>query len=164
MPRLSDARAGRETCSCTSPCPADLEVGSPQMASSTLIHAACFAMGAVIGGGVATAVSNRKPLPALPSPPTSTTPQPIVEVGHTGVTRVAQSGTLVKVDSAVLKHGHPGPVSDLLVRKAYVAAYDRRLRHPAWVRGMDIVPRLQRLTIVIDCRTSYSFIVRKITA
>ncbi|EGN96154.1 hypothetical protein SERLA73DRAFT_59384 [Serpula lacrymans var. lacrymans S7.3] len=26
----------------------------------------------------------------------------------------------------------PGPVSDLLVRKAYVAAYDRRLRHPAW--------------------------------
>ncbi|KAI0316791.1 hypothetical protein OF83DRAFT_1059763 [Amylostereum chailletii] len=32
----------------------------------------------------------------------------------------------------VLKHGNPGPVSDLLCRKAYVAAYDRRLRHPAW--------------------------------
>jgi hypothetical protein len=26
-----------------------------------------------------------------------------------------------------------GPISDTLVRKAYVAAYDRRLRHPAWV-------------------------------
>lgn len=28
-----------------------------------------------------------------------------------------------------------GPVSDQLVRKAYFAAYDRRLRHPAWVRN-----------------------------
>lgn len=28
----------------------------------------------------------------------------------------------------------PGPISDQLVRKAYVAGYDRRLRHPAWVR------------------------------
>jgi endonuclease G len=27
-----------------------------------------------------------------------------------------------------------GPVSDLLVRKGYTAGYDRRLRHPAWVR------------------------------
>ena len=26
-----------------------------------------------------------------------------------------------------------GPIADPLVRKAYVAAYDRRLRHPAWV-------------------------------
>jgi len=32
----------------------------------------------------------------------------------------------------VLKYGNPGPISDTLVRKAYVAAYDRRLRHPAW--------------------------------
>lgn len=29
--------------------------------------------------------------------------------------------------------GRAGPVPDLLVRKAYTAAYDRRLRHPAWV-------------------------------
>jgi hypothetical protein len=27
----------------------------------------------------------------------------------------------------------PGPISDQLLRKAYVAAYDRRMRHPAWV-------------------------------
>jgi hypothetical protein len=27
----------------------------------------------------------------------------------------------------------PGPIADPLVRQAYVAAYDRRLRHPAWV-------------------------------
>ncbi|KAJ7074348.1 hypothetical protein C8F01DRAFT_1100215 [Mycena amicta] len=32
----------------------------------------------------------------------------------------------------VLKYGNPGPVADALVRKAYVAAYDRRLRHPSW--------------------------------
>ncbi|KAJ7702403.1 hypothetical protein B0H17DRAFT_923617 [Mycena rosella] len=32
----------------------------------------------------------------------------------------------------VLKYGNPGPIADALVRKAYVAAYDRRLRHPAW--------------------------------
>lgn len=27
----------------------------------------------------------------------------------------------------------PGPIADPLVRKAYIAAYDRRLRHAAWV-------------------------------
>jgi len=31
-----------------------------------------------------------------------------------------------------LKYGSPGPITDQLVRKAYVAGYDRRLRHPAW--------------------------------
>lgn len=31
-------------------------------------------------------------------------------------------------------YGIAGPISDQFVRKAYVAAYDRRLRHPAWVR------------------------------
>ena len=30
----------------------------------------------------------------------------------------------------------PGPIADMLVRKAYVAGYDRRLRHPAWVRQL----------------------------
>ncbi|TFK42797.1 hypothetical protein BDQ12DRAFT_598157 [Crucibulum laeve] len=34
--------------------------------------------------------------------------------------------------SPVLRYGNPGPIVDSLVRKAYVAAYDRRLRHPAW--------------------------------
>ncbi|KAJ7929316.1 hypothetical protein B0H13DRAFT_1964820 [Mycena leptocephala] len=32
----------------------------------------------------------------------------------------------------VLKYGNPGPIADALARKTYVAAYDRRLRHPAW--------------------------------
>ncbi|EJD02115.1 uncharacterized protein FOMMEDRAFT_86914 [Fomitiporia mediterranea MF3/22] len=37
-----------------------------------------------------------------------------------------------QLPGTVLKYGNPGPISDLLVRKAYVTAYDRRLRHPAW--------------------------------
>ncbi|KIJ27415.1 hypothetical protein M422DRAFT_100437, partial [Sphaerobolus stellatus SS14] len=32
----------------------------------------------------------------------------------------------------ILKYGNPGPIADLLTRKAYLAAYDRRLRHPSW--------------------------------
>ncbi|KAJ6500404.1 hypothetical protein C8R45DRAFT_1210204 [Mycena sanguinolenta] len=32
----------------------------------------------------------------------------------------------------ILKYGNPGPIADALARKAYVAGYDRRLRHPAW--------------------------------
>lgn len=32
-----------------------------------------------------------------------------------------------------------GPISDQFVRKAYVAAYDRRLRHPAWVRSFPFL-------------------------
>jgi hypothetical protein len=35
--------------------------------------------------------------------------------------------------AAILILVNIGPISDMLVRKAYVAAYDRRLRHPAWV-------------------------------
>ncbi|WWC93795.1 hypothetical protein V866_000631 [Kwoniella sp. B9012] len=34
--------------------------------------------------------------------------------------------------SAVLSHGFPGPTPDILKRTAYTAAYDRRLKHPAW--------------------------------
>lgn len=33
-----------------------------------------------------------------------------------------------------------GPVTDQLVRKAYVAGYDRRLRHPAWVCHTVLFP------------------------
>ncbi|EJD53238.1 hypothetical protein AURDEDRAFT_54261 [Auricularia subglabra TFB-10046 SS5] len=36
------------------------------------------------------------------------------------------------VSSEILKYGNPGPISDLLTRRAYIAAYDRRLRHPVW--------------------------------
>lgn len=97
-----------------------------KMPSAAVVHAACFAVGAVVGGGVAAVVSARgSTRPGLTVPP-------IVEIGPTGDAKLpnaAVSGALV---SPVLKYGHPGPVPDLLVRKAYTAAYDRRHRHPAW--------------------------------
>ncbi|KAI6019614.1 hypothetical protein F5J12DRAFT_966975 [Pisolithus orientalis] len=110
------------------------------MPSAAAIHAACFAVGAVVGGGIAAAVSARgvgRPRPAsVTSSGTAVIPAvgpPIVEVGPTGdaklIPSAAVSGALV---SPVLKYGHPGPVPDLLVRKAYTVAYDRRYRHPAW--------------------------------
>jgi hypothetical protein len=34
-----------------------------------------------------------------------------------------------------------GPTSDLISRKAYVTAYDRRLRHPAWV-SLAVIPKI----------------------
>ena len=110
------------------------------MPSSSLLHAACFAVGALVGGGVATALSassSKRPIhvPAAAAEPAKTAPLVQMQPA-TGVTAIAAPGAVVAVDSAVLKHGHPGPISDLLVRKAYVAAYDRRLRHPAWVRSL----------------------------
>ncbi|KAI6043022.1 hypothetical protein EDC04DRAFT_2961618 [Pisolithus marmoratus] len=111
------------------------------MPSVTAIHAACFAVGAVVGGGIAATVSARfsgRPGPAVSAAPTPTVP-PIVEVGPTGDARLpgamVSRGALV---SPVLKYGHPGPVPDLLVRKAYTAAYDRRYRHPAWAEHLTL--------------------------
>ncbi|TCD68239.1 nuclease [Steccherinum ochraceum] len=101
------------------------------MPSSGLVRAAFFAVGAIVGGGVATAVGAKRKPTAVVVPSTSSTP--VIEVDTGGVTRISSpNAALVKVDLPVLKYGNPGPISDQLVRKAYVAAYDRRLRHPAW--------------------------------
>ncbi|KAK2467085.1 hypothetical protein APHAL10511_001343 [Amanita phalloides] len=77
--------------------------------SSVVLHAAVFTAGAILGGSVAVALAskNNQQRPQPPSGPLALT-------------------------SGVLKHGDPGPIADALVHKAYVAAYDRRLRHPAW--------------------------------
>jgi len=131
------------------------------MPSSVIIHAAYFAAGAVIGGGLVTAVSSKKR--QIPSPqfsvPTVDLRQsgvvipPIVEIGAGGDARITNAAVAMTLAPPVLKYGNPGlyseyifirvvpililvnigPISDVLVRKAYVAAYDRRLRHPAWV-------------------------------
>jgi endonuclease G len=50
----------------------------------------------------------------------------MVEIGPNGKAQISN------IASPVLKYGNPGPISDPLLRRAYVAAYDRRLRHPAW--------------------------------
>jgi len=110
------------------------------MPSTTLVRAAFFAVGTVVGGGVATAIgaSRKKEATVIISPspaPTSipgpkSTNLPIVEIGVKGDARLSPAAGAVI--APVLKYGNPGPISDQLVRKAYVAAYDRRLRHPAW--------------------------------
>ncbi|GLB35167.1 putative DNA/RNA non-specific endonuclease [Lyophyllum shimeji] len=103
------------------------------MPGSTIVRAAIFAAGAVIGGGVATAVASRKQTPPRPSPAASTGPAPVVELEHTGKPKLQDPSVVPStVVSTALKYGNPGPISDALVRQGYVAAYDRRLRHPAW--------------------------------
>ncbi|CAA7267993.1 unnamed protein product [Cyclocybe aegerita] len=108
------------------------------MLSSAIIHAAVFTAGAVLGGGVAAVVTNRqRPSVAsasapVPIPAPAPKPSPIIGLDRGGNTRLSTDLTTASVLPLALKHGHPGPISDLLVRKAYVAAYDRRLRHPAW--------------------------------
>jgi len=44
----------------------------------------------------------------------------------------------------VLKFGTPGPIFDLILRKAYTAGYDRKLRHPAWTAERLTVASLGR--------------------
>ncbi|KAH0830284.1 hypothetical protein J3R83DRAFT_1649 [Lanmaoa asiatica] len=94
------------------------------MPNASLKHAVCLAVGAVVGGGVATVVSSRK---LIPAPPPA-----VIDLDQKGDAKISTTVATVPTVSAVLKYGHPGPVPDLLVRKAYTAAYDRRLRHPAW--------------------------------
>ncbi|KAG6854985.1 hypothetical protein C0991_009808 [Blastosporella zonata] len=106
------------------------------MSGSAIVRVAIFAAGAIVGGGVATAISSRtqSAVPPRPTPVASNTPAPIIELDRTGRARL-QENTLVPSNTAVstiLKYGNPGPIADPLVRQAYVAAYDRRLRHPAW--------------------------------
>ncbi|KAG6878785.1 hypothetical protein C0993_008084 [Termitomyces sp. T159_Od127] len=105
------------------------------MPGSTLVRAAFFTAGAIIGGGVATVISSksRSTVPPLrPTPVVSDTP--IIELDQAGRAKLQENALVPSnaVPSSILKYGNPGPISDTLVRQAYVAAYDRRLRHPAW--------------------------------
>ncbi|KAL0578247.1 nuclease [Marasmius crinis-equi] len=112
--------------------------------SSSAIQAAIFAAGAVVGGGVTAFVASKRQRPAdvpgaLPSsssasaPAKSTVSPPVIDLGSKGNAQIANAAALASLATpAVLKYGNPGPIADMIVRKAYVAAYDRRLRHPAW--------------------------------
>lgn len=41
-----------------------------------------------------------------------------------------------------------GPIFDMIYRKSYITAYDRRLRHPAWVR----LPVILEICLTQGCR------------
>lgn len=131
-----------------------------RMSSGAIVHAAVFAVGALIGGGVATAVSRKREATTIypPVPPQGVPAQtPVLDVrgsnsdgvimrppawyGHGGRPCGHEVRTSWYVELPLFASVYlcafafcTGPVSDLLVRRAYIAAYDRRLRHPAWVR------------------------------
>ncbi|KAL0071649.1 nuclease [Marasmius tenuissimus] len=113
--------------------------------SSSVVQAAVFAAGAVIGGGVTALVTSKRQRPAdIPGaiPSSSTTPStaavttvspPVIDLGSKGNAQISNAASLASLTApTVLKYGNPGPIADMIVRQAYVAAYDRRLRHPAW--------------------------------
>ncbi|KAH9079243.1 hypothetical protein EDB83DRAFT_2624038 [Lactarius deliciosus] len=96
------------------------------MPTTTLLRATFFALGAAVGGGAVAVLNASKKREAviLPGVPPSPTQRLVV----TGDPRIAAPATTAI--GPVLKYGNPGPIPDQLVRQAYVAAYDRRLRHP----------------------------------
>ncbi|POY72959.1 hypothetical protein BMF94_3945 [Rhodotorula taiwanensis] len=111
--------------------------------SSSLLHLAIagtsgLALGAV--GAVSLTRSSSKPSATLdgaspaPGPPLGTAPPPLASRPETPYPGQIFSGNLAQgeVRSRVIQGGSIGPVSDLLIRTAYTAAYDRRNRIPAW--------------------------------
>ncbi|KDR81381.1 hypothetical protein GALMADRAFT_134826 [Galerina marginata CBS 339.88] len=99
------------------------------MPSSVIIHAAVFTAGALIGGGIAAALSNKA---EIPRPIVVSPPSPIVGLDPRGKATISKELTVAANFPLALKYGNPGPISDVLVREAYIAGYDRRLRHPSW--------------------------------
>ncbi|KAK0483289.1 hypothetical protein IW261DRAFT_937780 [Armillaria novae-zelandiae] len=99
--------------------------------SSSLLQVAIFTAGAIVGGGLTVAVTSKRPRPAdaIVSPAVS---PPVVNIGPSGRTSISAVASVASIASPVLKYGNPSPIADPIIRKAYVAAYDRRLRHPAW--------------------------------
>lgn len=77
------------------------------------MHAAAFAVGALVGGGAMAVVSARRqqyaPPPFVPAP---TPPQPVVDMKPEGITRISQQAVSVaNVLPPVLKHGSLGALS-----------------------------------------------------
>ncbi|KAF8644132.1 hypothetical protein AX16_008660 [Volvariella volvacea WC 439] len=101
-----------------------------------LVHAAVFAAGALVGGGIAAVTTaNRRSAVPIHTAPSQTLDStlPVLRLDQqTGQATLSEATSQLPSSTPVLKYGNPGPISDLLVRKAYVTAYDRRLRHPVW--------------------------------
>ncbi|KAG9016210.1 nuclease [Tulasnella sp. JGI-2019a] len=95
----------------------------------TTLNLVTFGVGAAVGAGATAAItlSQRKP-DSLAAPVAA----PIVDIERKNRPQIVSNLEVLQHSSAVLKYGHPGPVLDMLIRKAYTASYDRRLRHPSW--------------------------------
>jgi endonuclease G len=83
------------------------------MPSAAIIHTACFAVGAVVGGGVVSAVSFRKR--QIPASTTSVDTSvarvavpPIIEMAQSGNAKISNAVAVSTLPPPVLKYGHPG--------------------------------------------------------
>ena len=81
------------------------------MPSATLVHAACFAIGAAVGGGIAAASLSRKRdivVPSAPSVSSRNAAQPVVELSKSGQLDIARTAQNLALSGDVLKYGNPG--------------------------------------------------------
>ena len=81
-----------------------------KMPSSAILHAAFFAAGAVIGGGMISVVSSKQRQTSSPVPTVNTGKSilPVVNIGANGDARITNSAAAVAVSLPVLKYGNPG--------------------------------------------------------
>ncbi|GFZ49525.1 Nuclease [Saitozyma sp. JCM 24511] len=92
----------------------------------TLGPSLLFAAGLVLGVGTGALIPRPTKEGKQVQPPVQLPPAPPSgERREVGPIRTPAGGV-------VLQGGFPGPTPDIITRKAYTAAYDRRLRHPAW--------------------------------
>lgn len=81
------------------------------MPSATLVHAACFAIGAAVGGGIAAASLSRKRdviAPPVPAVSSRSVTQPVVELSKSGQLDIARAAQNLALSGDVLKYGNPG--------------------------------------------------------
>ncbi|KAG8889157.1 nuclease [Tulasnella sp. 332] len=99
------------------------------MSLFTTLNLFTFGVGAAVGAGATAAFSlSQRKSNVSASPATG----PIIAVDQKNRPQIVSDVVISRHPSTALKYGHPGPVPDLLLRKAYTASYDRRLRHPSW--------------------------------
>ncbi len=79
------------------------------------MHAAVFTAGALIGGGIAAAVSSKQ----RPSQIPAHVPGPVIDVDIAGKTKISSDMTVRSELSSVLKYGHPGAFYLVIVVKDF---------------------------------------------
>lgn len=112
------------------------------MANSLVVQGAIFAVGALVGGGIATAVARKNeaisPLNAtFPQPPVA----PILQVGTTGNPVIAPN---VDVAHPPLKYGNPGMLCEGL---CYLVKNNSHVRHQARLPTNSSAKRMSQVTI-----------------
>ena len=82
------------------------------MPSSSLVQAAIFAAGAIVGGGVTAVVTSKRQRPAetvsSSQAAISTISPPVVGLGSKGNAELSSAVSLAPLATSVLKYGNPG--------------------------------------------------------